>query len=67
MTTATERPTRKGFTLRNAGIEFWKHPSPWVIGTILVSALTARMVVGDWRLSDALVPVVMLAPFPFFE
>jgi sterol desaturase/sphingolipid hydroxylase (fatty acid hydroxylase superfamily) len=67
LTTATERPTRKGFTLRNAGTEFWKHPSPWVIGTILVSALTARMVVGDWRLSDALVPVVMLALFPFFE
>ena len=25
------------------------------------------MVAGDWRLSDALVPVVMLALFPFFE
>jgi hypothetical protein len=67
LTTATERPTRKGFTLRDAGIEFWKHPSPWVIGAVLVSALTARIVVGDWRLSDALVPVVMLALFPFFE
>jgi hypothetical protein len=67
LTTATERPIRKAFTLRNAGIEFWKHPSPWVIGTILVSALTARMAAGDWRLSDALVPVVMLALFPFFE
>jgi hypothetical protein len=67
LTTATERPTRKAITLRNAGIEFWKHPSPWVIGTILVSALTARMAAGDWRLSDALVPVVMLALFPFFE
>jgi hypothetical protein len=67
LTTATERPTRKRFTLRDAGIEFWKHPSPWVIGAVLVSALTARIVVGDWRPSDALVPVVMLALFPFFE
>ena len=31
----TERPTRKGFTLRDAGREFWKHPSPWVIGANL--------------------------------
>ena len=67
MTIATERPTRKGFTLRDAGREFWKHPSPWVIGAILTAALTARVVIGDWQISDALVPVVMLALFPFFE
>ena len=33
----------------------------------VVAALTARIVVGDWQLTDALVPVVMLALFPFFE
>ena len=67
MTIATERPTRKGFTLRDAGHEFWKHPSPRVIGAVLASALTARVVIGDWQISDALVPMVMLALFPFFE
>ena len=67
MTITTERTARKGFTLRDAGREFWKHPSPWMIGATLASALTARIVVGDWQLTDALVPVVMLALFPFFE
>ena len=47
--------------------EFWKHPSPWIIGATLAAALAARIVVGDWQPTDALVPVVMLALFPFFE
>jgi hypothetical protein len=34
---------------------------------MLVGALTARIVVGDWRLSDAWLPLVMIAAFPFFE
>ena len=67
MTTLTVRPTRKGFTLQDATREFWKHPSPWMIGVMLVVALTARIIVGDWQVTDALVPVVMLAVFPFFE
>jgi Fatty acid hydroxylase superfamily len=67
MTTSTERPTRKGFTLSDAGREFWKHPSPWMIGAMLVAALTARIIVGDWQITDALVPLVMIALFPLFE
>jgi sterol desaturase/sphingolipid hydroxylase (fatty acid hydroxylase superfamily) len=67
MTVSTVRAARNGFTLRDARREFWKHPSPWVIGTALVAALTARIVAGDWQTSDALVPVAMLALFPFFE
>jgi Fatty acid hydroxylase len=67
MTITTERAARKGFTLRDAGREFWKHPSPWVIGLTLTAALTARIAVGDWQITDALVPVVMLALFPIFE
>ena len=60
-------PDAQGIHPARCGREFWKHPSPWIIGAMLVSALTARVVVGDWQLSDALVPVVMLALFPFFE
>jgi Fatty acid hydroxylase superfamily len=67
MTTSTERPIRKKFTLADAGREFWKHPSPWTIGAMLGVALTARIVVGGFRITDALVPIVMLVLFPFFE
>ena len=67
MTTSTERPTRKGLTLSDAGREFWKHPSPWMLGVMLVAALIARVIVGDWQITDVLVPLVMLALFPFYE
>lgn len=67
MTITPTRPVRKGFTLADARRQFWKHPSPWMIGGTLVVALTARIVVGDWQITDALVPLVMLALFPFFE
>jgi hypothetical protein len=38
-----------------------------MIGAVLAGALTARVVVGDWQYTDALVPLAMLAVFPFFE
>jgi len=58
---------RKPVDLRTAATEFWRHPSPWMISAILVTALIGRLVVGDWQLSDAVLPVVMLAAFPFVE
>jgi sterol desaturase/sphingolipid hydroxylase (fatty acid hydroxylase superfamily) len=67
MTVATERVARKGFTLRDASRAFWKYASPLVIGGTLLIALVARIVVADWQLTDAFVPLVMLALFPFFE
>jgi hypothetical protein len=67
MTVTSDRPTRRGLTLGDASREFWKHPSPWMIGAVFVAALAARLVVGDWQVTDALVPLVMLALFPFFE
>jgi hypothetical protein len=67
MTASTDRSTRRGSTLTDAGREFWKHPSPWMIGVVFAAALTARIVVGDWQLTDALVPLVMVALFPVFE
>jgi len=59
--------TRKAFTLRDAWREFWHYPSPWMILATLVGAFTARIMLGDWQYTDALVPVVMVAAFPFFE
>jgi Fatty acid hydroxylase superfamily len=54
-------------TLGGAARAFVRHPSPWMIGTVLVSSLSARLAVGDWRLTDALVPVLMVAVFPLVE
>ncbi|MFI5538580.1 sterol desaturase family protein [Nocardia sp. NPDC051900] len=62
-----ERALRRGLTLGRAFEEFLRHPSPWMIGTTLVGALIARVVVGDWQLTDLLVPAVMLTVFPVFE
>ncbi len=59
--------TRRGLSLGAAWREFWRHPSPWIIGAVFAAALAARLVVGGWGLSDALVPVAMLAAFPFVE
>jgi hypothetical protein len=67
VTTASRRPERRGFSLTDAAREFWKHPSPWMIGATLPVALMLRIAVGDWQLTDALVPLAMLAVFPFFE
>jgi len=65
--TTLERPARRGVTLNEVGREFWRHPSPWMIATILVGALVARVAVGDWRLSDLLAPAVFVALFPVIE
>jgi hypothetical protein len=67
MSTSSARTVRKDFTLADAWREFWQHPSPWMIGATLVLALAARIVMGDWQISDALVPAVMLVFFPFLE
>ncbi|MBF6129173.1 sterol desaturase family protein [Nocardia brasiliensis] len=62
-----ERSLRRGLTLGAAAREFLRHPSPWLIGATLVAALTGRILVGDWQVTDAMVPAVMLAVFPVFE
>jgi hypothetical protein len=58
---------RHGITLTQAASRFVKHPSPVLIGALLIAATVARIVAGDWRPSDAWLPPLMLAAFPFFE
>jgi hypothetical protein len=65
--TTIAHTTRRAFSLSDARREFWKHPSPWIIAATLVAALAARVAVGDWQITDAIVPVVMIAGFPFLE
>ena len=45
---------RRGLTLADAAREFARHPSPWMIGAVLVAALVTRVALGDWRITDAL-------------
>ena len=58
---------RRGLTLAQAGREFLRHPSPWMLAGALAAALGTRVAVGDWQLTDLVLPVVMLAVFPFAE
>lgn len=64
---STSTNTRRGFTLADAGREFWRHPSPWLFAVALAAAIIARIAVGDWRPADALVPLAIAAGFPFLE
>nr|WP_083466846.1 sterol desaturase family protein [Kibdelosporangium sp. MJ126-NF4] len=57
----------KQVTLARMWRVFWCHPSPWMILGFLFAAVVARVVVGDWRWFDGLVPVAMVAVFPLFE
>ena len=59
--------TRKAMTLTDAAREFWRHPSPWWLAIGFVGAVIARVVVGDFQWSDAVLPFVVLAVFPFVE
>ncbi|MBB5918655.1 hypothetical protein BJY24_007567 [Nocardia transvalensis] len=64
---ARDRGRRREVTLGSAFRVFARRPSPWIIAGMLAVALGARLAVGDWQLTDALVPVVMLAFFPLVE
>ena len=61
------RPERRGVTLADAAREFWRHPTPWLLSVALVISVAARVTVGDWRWSDAVLPLVVLMVFPFVE
>lgn len=61
------RTSRRGMTLTAAAREFWRHPTPWLLAGALIAAVVARIAVGDWRWSDAVLPLVVLAVFPFVE
>ncbi len=64
----TTTPTRKrGLTLSEAFAEFVRHPSPWMIASVLFGAFAARIWLGDWALSDLIAPLVYVALFPVME
>jgi len=59
--------TRRGLTLADAGREFWRHPTPWLFVVALTAAVIARIAVGDWQFTDAVVPFAIAAAFPLLE
>ena len=58
---------RRQLGLGQAFAEFVRHPSPWMILSLLLGALAARIWVGDWRVSDLVAPAVYVALFPVLE
>ena len=60
-------PRRTQVGLRTTFVEFWKHPSPWMISAVLVASLGWRVSVADWTLSDLWAPAVLVALFPVLE
>ena len=60
-------PRRTQVDLRTTFLEFWKHPSPWMISAVLVASLGWRVSVADWTLSDLWAPAVLAAFFPVLE
>ncbi|MBA4023467.1 MAG: fatty acid hydroxylase [Gordonia sp.] len=63
----TLRKQRRTVTLGSAFREFVRHPTPWMIAAFLASSAAAKVTVGDWVWTDALVPVVMILSFPLAE
>ena len=62
-----EQGKRRSISLGTAFAEFIRHPSPWMLAAMVVGGATARVVQGDWQLSDALLPLAMVALFPVYE
>jgi len=58
---------RPKVTLGKTFRAFWRYPSPWMISAFIAGVLGARLVVGDWALSDIWAPLVFVALFPFIE
>ncbi|HKY58017.1 MAG TPA: sterol desaturase family protein [Aeromicrobium sp.] len=58
---------RQSLTLGGAFREFLRHPSPWMMATVLAGAVTWRIAEGDWQTSDLWGPVLFVALFPVME
>ncbi|MBB4854363.1 sterol desaturase/sphingolipid hydroxylase (fatty acid hydroxylase superfamily) [Mycobacteroides chelonae] len=63
----TRTATRKGMTLRDALVEFVKHPTPWMLVVWSTALLGARITLGSWTIADAITPIVLVAISPIAE
>lgn len=65
--TAITGSSRTRVTLSRAWAEFWKHPSPWMMGGTIVAAGVARGFVHRFSWLELIVPVLFVLFFPVIE
>jgi hypothetical protein len=58
---------RTNHSLGQVFVEFWRHPSPYIIGTTLLGAIVGRVLAGPGKWWELLIPAGMLAVMPFVE
>jgi len=58
---------RTSQSLGQAWAGFWRHPSPWLIGSFLVGALAFRATLGAFSWTELIVPVALVVLFPVIE
>ncbi len=58
---------RQSLTLRAAGAEFWKHPSPWMIALFLLGSIAGRVAAGRGSWWELVIPAALVALFPVIE
>jgi sterol desaturase/sphingolipid hydroxylase (fatty acid hydroxylase superfamily) len=58
---------RTNQSLGQVFVEFWRHPSPYIIGTTLLGAIVGRVLAGPGKWWELLIPAGMLAVMPFVE
>jgi hypothetical protein len=65
--TAITGGRRTQLTRGQAWVEFWKHPSPWMMGGTIVGASIARGFVHRFSWTELIVPVLFVLFFPVIE
>ena len=58
---------RSSQSMREVFAEFWRHPSPYILGTYLVAALAGRVLAGPGSWWELLIPVGLVAIMPVVE
>jgi hypothetical protein len=58
---------RTSQSLGQAWRQFWRHPSPWLIGVFLAGAVAYRATLHTFSPTELIVPVALVALFPVIE
>ncbi len=58
---------RTSQSLGEVFVGFWRHPSPWIIGTALAASVVGRVLAGPGSWWELLIPVGLVAVMPIVE
>jgi hypothetical protein len=58
---------RSSQSLGEAWRQFWRHPSPWLIGTFLLGSIGYRACLHTFRWTELIVPGALVLLFPVIE